>query len=558
MKRLILPLALSFAILLACPFSGKVQPGSQVKSMLGDPQVGLASLKNYHATLKVTFQGTQAGQTVDLTDSYDQTIWLTPAAHFTTIDTTDAGGSHQFVLAGQVGSAQYYQADAKATCGVYWDEAATPADFLVASLLPAVGIAKLVDEPSVDGIPTEHYTFDASGLGLPSDATANGETWLAQSGGYVVKYVLDITGADSMFGAGVQGTRHMEYELSDMGAQAAVVYPAGCEPVLDLPAMDNVTDLTRLPGLLSFTTRASAKAVFSFYQDKLTALGWQKSSDSGIGSDSATTTYIRSDSGDMLTVEADTQAGSCDVTVMAPSLASSAASTTSPATTPGADQTQVSGSPVVVVTKSVNLLIGTDSKPSALPSFHLESQLLTPVWSGGKIAQDRETMTADVQGQNVHFIDQTKKAGGSNQTAEAYLMGKQDYDVVNGKVQPAGVSMTALTWKMWPLDLVMILATGATDAKASGTETLEGRTAEVYTLNVSGATAPAVAGIGLPVTAVSGKVWIDQQTGALLKAVLDFQADVHDSSGNPQGSGSGHLEITVTKVGQVTVTLPAH
>jgi hypothetical protein len=556
-KRTLLSIFLVTALWLACPLSGGVGTGGQVNSLLTDPKVGLGNVSNYKATLNISFKGTQANQTLNMTAAYVQTEWPKKGAKFTSIDRTDASGQHQILLIGAVGDAQYFQADGSSSCGVNWGAlAGGPSGFQLASLLPAVGSAKLVDQLSLDGIASQHYTFDATSLGLPSDATAKGEAWIAKKGGYVVKYMLDITGADSMFGSGVQGTRHMEYELSDVGAHADVVYPAGCGPVLDLPAMGDASDLTRLPGLLAYSTGSKADAVFSFYKDKLAALGWQKNFDSGIGSPSAMTTYIHSDLSTTVTVQVDTDGSSYRVTVTAPQLTSPSASTANSAITPGADTTKIMGSPLAVVTKSGTLLIGTDSKPSPLPSYHLESQLLTPVWAGGKIAQNQETLNADVQGKNVHFVDQTKSAGGSIKNAEAYLIGSQEYDVVNGKVQPAGVSMTALVWKMWPLDLMMIMATGATSATDSGTETLEGRTAEIYTLNVSGAIAPTVAGIGLPVTSVDGKVWVDQQTGALLKAVLDFKADVKDTSGAAQGSGSGHLELTVTKVGQVTVAQP--
>jgi hypothetical protein len=63
-------------------------------------------------------------------------------------------------------------------------------------------------------------------------------------------------------------------------------------------------------------------------------------------------------------------------------------------------------------------------------------------------------------------------------------------------------------------------------------------------------------GIGPQVTSVSGKVWVDQQTGTLIKALLDYKAEVSDSGGNPQGTGSGHLEIIVTQVGKATVSVP--
>jgi hypothetical protein len=87
-------------------------------------------------------------------------------------------------------------------------------------------------------------------------------------------------------------------------------------------------------------------------------------------------------------------------------------------------------------------------------------------------------------------------------------------------------------------------------------ETLDGRPAEIYAIDSSGLSVPGVPGNLLPITSVTGNVWVDQATGALLKAMLDYQADVGDNSGTLKGSGAGHLEITVTQVGNVTVALP--
>jgi len=109
---------------------------------------------------------------------------------------------------------------------------------------------------------------------------------------------------------------------------------------------------------------------------------------------------------------------------------------------------------------------------------------------------------------------------------------------------------------MWPLNLELVLASGAPGATTAGTETLEGRTAEVSELTGTDTGISGSSGMVLPVASVSGKIWVDPQTGALLKAVLDYQVDVKDSSGNDKGNGSGHLEITVTQVGNDTVSLP--
>jgi hypothetical protein len=350
MKRLFLPVLLICVILLACTFSGgkgTATPGNQGNSLLSDPQVGLDSLEDYTASLTVSFKGTQAGQPADQTDSYVQSVWPKLPAQFTSIHTTDDSGAPQVLLSGAVGDALYYQADPASPCTVDWGAASGgPADFQPAALLPAVTTAKLADEQTLDGVATRHYTFDAASLGLPSDATASGETWIAKTGGYVMKYVLDITGADSIFGTGITGTRHMEYALSDIGAHAQVIYPAGCEPVLsDVPAMDNATDLIRLPGLLAYSTSSTAADIFAFYEDKLTAMGWQKLTDDGIGTDSATTTFNRSDSNVGATVAVDKESGVQQVTVMIPVQGSAAGSSSVlPSTqTPNPNFTPTSG-----------------------------------------------------------------------------------------------------------------------------------------------------------------------------------------------------------------------
>jgi hypothetical protein len=52
-------------------------------------------------------------------------------------------------------------------------------------------------------------------------------------------------------------------------------------------------------------------------------------------------------------------------------------------------------------------------------------------------------------------------------------------------------------------------------------------------------------------------VWLDQQTGALLKANLTYEMDIKDlGTGKVLGSGTGQVEIMVTQVGSVTVQLP--
>ena len=208
------------------------------------------------------------------------------------------------------------------------------------------------------------------------------------------------------------------------------------------------------------------------------------------------------------------------------------------------------------VTDSLNILLGQQSGAETLPSYHLEAKSLSPVMSSGKVAQSEETISADVQGANIHFTHTTTPPGGQPTSTEAYIIGEKNYVVKDGKVS-SDLGLTAVTWSTWPINAELVLGLGSLKTTPAGNETLEGRPAEVYTLGGSTANDPTgmLAAVGMPVTDLKGQVWVDQATGALLKAVLDYTGQVTDSSGN-KTTGPGHLEITVTQVGQVTVKDP--
>ena len=52
-----------------------------------------------------------------------------------------------------------------------------------------------------------------------------------------------------------------------------------------------------------------------------------------------------------------------------------------------------------------------------------------------------------------------------------------------------------------------------------------------------------------------GTIWLDHETSAMLKLVIDYTGAFKDASGNAVGSAPGHIEITVSQIGQVTVSL---
>jgi hypothetical protein len=87
---------------------------------------------------------------------------------------------------------------------------------------------------------------------------------------------------------------------------------------------------------------------------------------------------------------------------------------------------------------------------------------------------------------------------------------------------------------------------------------LDGRSAEIYRIDGKLSDDPTgmMAGMSFGITAAKGTVWVDAATGGLVKAVIDYQKELKDSSGAVQGQGSGHQEIAITQIGKITVKLP--
>ena len=117
-----------------------------------------------------------------------------------------------------------------------------------------------------------------------------------------------------------------------------------------------------------------------------------------------------------------------------------------------------------------------------------------------------------------------------------------------------------LTWAFMPLSVGIPLAVAATGPTSQGGESIDGRAAEKYGVDSANAPPGVIGMLGgiLNITASRGTVWVDQETGSLLKALLDYEQKFPDPE-DPEtvlGTGSGQVEVLVTRVGQVTVQLP--
>jgi len=99
--------------------------------------------------------------------------------------------------------------------------------------LPLINDPQFVGEETVNGVDTNHFTFQVEGIGDSSGAVANvnnGEYWLAVDGDYIVKYTLTLeiqTAADDT-SAAKTGNLEVQLDLTDINQPITITQPDGC------------------------------------------------------------------------------------------------------------------------------------------------------------------------------------------------------------------------------------------------------------------------------------------------------------------------------------------
>ena len=212
--------------------------------------------------------------------------------------------------------------------------------------------------------------------------------------------------------------------------------------------------------------------------------------------------------------------------------------------TPGGETNQ---NPIQQIAMAMGKLLGDDNTPSVFPSYSMSMNESLPSASGNAAT----TLQADMQGANYHFV--LTSAGA---VTDAIHFNGQDYSVVNGKAQPGSATL-ALNWDMWKLDPgVMFGAASASTITPQAGTTLEGRQIDVYTVDSStlGTPLPDTSMGFLPyvITAIQGTIWIDDATGGLVKADLQFAANVKKpGQTTPSALGKANFTLRSARSGRL-------
>lgn len=546
MKRFRLFLV-TFAMIVAV--SCIINTGDSSGGLVSDPTQGLDKLSHYRADLTVSINAQASGETINQTEKSSLAVWTAEQAIFETVDSFDESGQAITMTLGKVDKAGYALLGGDTGCRTFWDDTNIRVDAgNLAQYLYGVESGVPAGDETVNGIAAHVYQVNLDYPGV-KDVKESGKVWIASSGGYLVKYHIELSGGEALFGAGATGTRTVDYELSEVDNGSPVAYPGDCLPVLtDIPATDDAQDVERMPGSLRYTSASSPDTVQAFYEEYLTAKGWAMDAEQALPDGEKDLLFSQESTGREALVSLQSQGGTTAVKVLATD--DTTGQTPTPESGTPAGETDLPPSALVII--SLSNLLGSESTPSVLPSFTLDVEQSMPSATG----IDVTTVYAEVEGANMHYI---LTSGG--ETTDAILFEGNDYEVVDGEAQP-GSAMLTVTWTLWQLDPLTILSgAGMSGPKAETGKTLEGRTVDVYSVDSAG-----LGGEGqdtsfgmLPymITTIQGTVWIDHDTGALLKADLQFEADVRKPGEDTfSAHGEGELHLSVSQIGKTTVGLP--
>ncbi|MBM4432044.1 MAG: hypothetical protein FJ026_17100 [Chloroflexi bacterium] len=191
---------------------------------------------------------------------------------------SDTGGEADSVEIIQIGQNVYMQTGSEwLSMTTSEDDFFAGNDFLADPMgLVAGNRGKLVQRGvMVNGVSTDRYTFDETGLGAVSKAT--GEVWVSPTLNVVVKYTARFEGKDLAMAGGEEGWINVTLDLTDIN-QPIVKAPEGVGPALaeDIPVMEGATELTAISGMVMYKVAETPDEVRAFYEAEMPAKGWTK------------------------------------------------------------------------------------------------------------------------------------------------------------------------------------------------------------------------------------------------------------------------------------------
>jgi hypothetical protein len=200
---------------------------------------GLASLNSYRLAVAFTSTGPDPAQSSTTIIESQRSSDTDASATRVTIAGPDGEPSETSdTTTYDIGNSQCTGSDLE---GWEWTDI-NPAEAEMQGLVARmIGMTPVIDDPTfvaaetVNGVPTNHFSFQVDGLGTSSGSIVNinqGDYWLAVDGQYIVRYLLTIE-----MSADPNSVFHEEIsiEMSDINQSVSIAFPQGCLDVAPPP-----------------------------------------------------------------------------------------------------------------------------------------------------------------------------------------------------------------------------------------------------------------------------------------------------------------------------------
>ena len=138
---------------------------------------------------------------------------------------------------------------------------------------------------TTNGFVTDHYKLAEAGLGVGSAQGWAGDVWVAQQGGFIVRFSGSAEGEATLTGRPGSGRLEWEYELNAEDT-LSIGLPEDCSEIglPDVLLPDGAQNLMQVGTQVSFTSQAQAVDLADFYRRALVEDGWTINEDAGAGS----------------------------------------------------------------------------------------------------------------------------------------------------------------------------------------------------------------------------------------------------------------------------------
>lgn len=259
----------------------------------------LDALQSYRLHFKFTFDGkdNQGKPQKGAMEMLQEAIKESKDSHIRFVSTGDAaqenGKPGAFELYQIGGSSYIYSPDgpAEQKCiGMTSDQSGQNVGgfFKPGDIVGGLKQAQLVGKgETINGVTADHYSFDQRAVTFGSFDSATGDLWLAQDGGYPVKYVGTASGKDTFLaGKTAEGTFTWEYNIEDANQVTSIDLPKECEgqkPADDIPVPANASAKNSFGKLITFKSPDAPADVAAFYKKALPEQEWLAGDASTLG-----------------------------------------------------------------------------------------------------------------------------------------------------------------------------------------------------------------------------------------------------------------------------------